>query len=160
MLQADGPVRVIGIGNEFRQDDGVALAVVRRLMSRAAGRIDVVEHDGDGTSLLDAWEGAPVVILVDAVRSGSPPGTIHRLDLRATGFPEGTTWSSSHSLGVTHAVTLATHLNCLPHALVIYGIEGRRFGFGKGLSPEVEGAASAVVERLLSIQVARAPLIF
>ena len=150
MLQEDGPVRVIGIGNEFRQDDGVGLAVVRRVMSRAAGRIDVIEHDGEGTSLLDTWEGARTVILVDAVRSGWPAGTIHCVDLRATGFPGGTIWSSSHSLGVTHALTLAAILDRLPHALLIYGIEGRCFGFGTGLSPEVAGAAFVVVERLLS----------
>ena len=144
-------VRVIGIGNEFRQDDGVGLAVARRLRSCAVGGVDVIEHNGDGTSLLHTWEGARVVVLVDAVRSGSAPGTIHCVDVRAAGLPEGALWSSSHTLGVADAVKLAAQLNCLPHALLIYGIEGRQFDFGTGLSPAVEGAAATVVERLLSI---------
>ncbi len=149
-MRPQNMVRVIGIGNDFRQDDGVGLAVVRTLRSRAAGWIDVIEYDGDGTSLLDAWEGARVVVLIDAVRSGSTPGTIHCLDVRAAGLPEGATWSSSHSLGVADAVRLAIQLNGLPPTLLICGIEGRYFDFGRGLSPEVEGAAAAVVERLLS----------
>lgn len=119
-------------------------------MSCAAGGIDVIEHNGDGTSLLHAWEGARVVVLVDAVRSNSAPGTIHCVDVRAAGLPGGVTWSSSHALGVAATVKLATQLNCLPHALSIYGIEGQQFGFGTGLSPAVDNAASAVVERLLS----------
>lgn len=119
-------------------------------MSHTAGRIDVIEHDGDGTSLIHAWEGARVVVLVDALRSGSAPGTIHCFDVRAAGLPERATWSSSHSLGVADAVKLARRLNCVPQTLLMYGVEGRCFGLGTGLSPEVEGAASAVVERLLS----------
>lgn len=149
MFPQVGPARVIGIGNEFRQDDGVGLAVARRLACRAAGLIDVIEHDGEGTSLLHAWEGAHVVILIDAVRSGSAPGTIHCIDGRSTRLPDAATWSSSHSLGLSEAVALARRLDCLPDALLIYGIEGGCFGFGTGLSPEVEKAASTVVESLL-----------
>ena len=59
-------------------------------------------------------------------------------------------WSSTHSLGVAGAVELATRLNCLPDVLLIYGIEGRCFDVGAGLSPEVERAAAALVETLWS----------
>jgi hydrogenase maturation protease len=140
---------VIGIGNELRQDDGAGVAVARRLRRQAAGLIEVIEHDGEATSLLQAWDGARVVILVDAVRSGSTPGTIHRIDVRSTDLPKGATWSSSHSLGLAEAVALGDRLACLPDALVIYGIEGKCFGFGPGLSTEVDKAASTVVETLL-----------
>jgi hydrogenase maturation protease len=147
----DATTLVIGIGNDFRQDDGAGLAVARQLRSRARGRIRVMEHGGDGTSLLDAWEGAGLVVLVDAVRSGSSPGTIHHVDVRAEGLLPGPfVWSSSHALGVADAVKLAARLNRLPPALFLYGIEGRRFGLGQGLSPEVKAAAAAVVERLLT----------
>ena len=144
-----GPARVIGIGNEFRQDDGVGLAVARRLACRAGGLMEVIEHDGEATSLLDAWKSVPVVILIDAVRSGSAPGTIHCIDIRSTGLRETATWRSSHSLGLSEAVALARRLDCLPDALLVYGIEGECFGYGTGLSPRVERAASTVVERLL-----------
>ena len=35
------------------------------------------------------WEGADAVIVVDAVRSGAPPGTIHRLDAAGRAAPGG-----------------------------------------------------------------------
>jgi hydrogenase maturation protease len=149
MRRPDGPARVIGIGNEFRRDDGVGLAVARGLTARAAGRLDVIEHSGDGASLLDAWEGASVVVLVDAVRSGSAPGTIHSVDARAARLRARAVWSSSHSLGVAEAVKLAARLNRLPDVLLIYGIEGRCFDVGVGLSPEVERAAAALVDLLM-----------
>jgi len=149
---------VIGIGNDFRQDDGAGLVVARQLRSRARGRLRVIEHGGDGISLLDAWNGAGLVVLVDAVRSGSAPGTIHHFDVRAAGLlSRPAIWSSSHALGVADAVKLAARLNCLPPALLMYGIEGRRFGLGPGLSPEVKAAAEAVVERLLQSPRERGP---
>lgn len=144
-------VRVIGIGNEFRQDDGAGLAVVRRLSSHAAGSFDIMEHDGEATSLLQAWEGVPAVVLVDAVRSRSAPGTIHCFDVRSAGLPKGARWSSSHSLGLSEAVALAGTLDCLPRVLIIYGIEGESFGLGRGLSSTVDRAASRVVDRLISL---------
>lgn len=148
-LTHGGVTRIIGIGNDFRQDDGVGPAVVRRLKARAAGQVEIAEHDGDATSLLDAWDGAPRVVLVDAVQSGADPGTIHRVDVHAAPLPKGLAWYSSHSLSVPEAVILARRLDSLPQALLIYGIEGRCFGIGRGLSLEVEAAASAVVEEIL-----------
>jgi hydrogenase maturation protease len=140
---------VIGIGNEFRQDDGAGVAVARRLARHRPDRFAVVEHDGEATSLLEAWRGARTVVLVDAVRSGSPPGTIHRFDARAAGLPEDAAWSSTHSIGLPEAVALGRLLDRLPATLLVYGIEGARFGVGSGLSPEVDRAASMVVETLL-----------
>ena len=144
-----GVTRIIGIGNDFRQDDGVGPAVVRLLKARAAGQVEIAEHDGDATSLLDVWDGASEVVLVDAVQSGAEPGTIHRVDVHASSFPESPTWYSGHSLSVADAVILARRLDRLPHALLMYGIEGRSFGFGPNLSQEVEEAVSAVVEEIL-----------
>ena len=66
---------VIGLGNAFRSDDGAGLAVAHTLGDDPR----VVAHEGEPIDLLDAWEGADEVILVDAARSGAPPGTIHRL---------------------------------------------------------------------------------
>ena len=92
MTLTDGGVtRITGIGNDFRQDDGVGPAVVRRLKARAAGQVEIAEHDGDATSLLDVWDGASEVVLVDAVQSGAEPGTIHRVDVHASSFPESPT---------------------------------------------------------------------
>ena len=56
---------------------------------------------------------------------------------------------STHGFGVAEAVELARSLNQLPPQLIIYGIEGKNFADGFGLSPEVEGAAAQVVRRVL-----------
>lgn len=140
------PVLVIGVGNEYRRDDGAGLAAARRL--GAAAGVPVMLHDGrDGTALLDAWRGAATVILFDAAQSGAAAGTMHRLDAGGEDEPSEVRrglgaghapGASTHGLGVAEAIALARALRCLPRRLIIIGIEGSRFDDGVGLSPAVE----------------------
>ncbi len=97
--------------------------------------------------MIQAWQGAAWVMLVDAVRSGAPPGTIHRLDALAASLPSGFFHYSTHAFSVAEAVELARSLDQLPLHLVVYGIEGTNFAAGVELSPAVEQAVEAVVER-------------
>jgi hydrogenase maturation protease len=55
---------------------------------------------------------------------------------------------STHAFSVAEAVELARSLDQLPAHLVVYGIEGANFAAGVELSPAVEQAVEAAVERL------------
>jgi hydrogenase maturation protease len=139
---------IIGVGNEYRSDDGAGIAVARRLRTLFPTGVTILEESGEGAALIEAWQGATWVMLVDAVRSGASPGTIHRLDARAAPLPMGFFHYSTHAFSVTEAVELARSLDQLPAHLVVYGIEGANFAAGVELSPEVERAVEAVVGRL------------
>jgi hydrogenase maturation protease len=136
---------VLGVGNEWRGDDGAGPAVARAL--RAEG-VRTLELGGDAAALLDAWDGLAHVVVVDAVRSGAAPGTIHRLGTAAGRLGGG----STHALGVAQAVELARALGRLPARLELFGIEGVRFEPGEGLTRPVARAvhelASELRERL------------
>ncbi len=140
---------VIGIGNALRGDDAVGLAAARRVREASPAGVTVLEESGDGTALMEAWDGADVVVLIDAVRSGAAPGTIHRLDARAGPLPTGFFPSSTHAIGPVGAVELSRALGRLPRRLIVYGIEGRTFAVGTALSPDVEAAVRVVVDRVL-----------
>jgi hydrogenase maturation protease len=141
---------IIGIGNEYRSDDSVGLIVARRLKERLANSAIVIEQSGDGAALMEAWRGAFMVIIIDAVISGAAPGTIKRFDASAHLLPKSGFRCSTHAFGVAEAIELAGALGELPERLAIYGIEGKDFAAGVGLSPEVEKAAGEVIEQLLT----------
>jgi hydrogenase maturation protease len=142
-------ILVIGVGNQYRRDDGAGLVVAHALRERRLpDGVRVMEHGGEGASLLDAWRGADIVILIDAVSSGAAPGTTHHIDTTAGPLPTGLRLASSHAFGVREAVELARALGQLPATLFFYGIEGADFGAGTELSPAVEMAARAVAERV------------
>ncbi len=149
---------MIGIGNALRRDDAAGLEIVRRVRARAeAGEIATYEHEGEALALLDIWEGADAVVLVDAIRSGAEPGTIHRVDATSAAIPERLRGSSStHAVGVGEAIELARALGRLPKAIVLLGVEGHRFEAGGVLSEEVvamvEKLADAVLREAIELR--------
>lgn len=149
-----GRVVVIGVGTPYRRDDGVGPEVVRRLgaVLPTGHSVELVELDGEPVRLMQTWSGADEVYVVDAVRSGAPPGTLHRFapeDL--LGAPaDGSQLGGGHLLGVVDAVSLAAVLGHLPAKLVVLGIEGSDFEAGVGLTPAVRAAARAVTDALVA----------
>jgi hydrogenase maturation protease len=143
-------ILVIGVGNAYRGDDGAGIAVARKLAAQSLPGVRVMEMNGEGTLLVEAWKEAPSALLVDAISSGAVPGTIHRYEAQTGPLSTGLEHRSSHSFGVAEAVEMARALGRLPPRLVIYGIEGRLFNPGQGLSPKVERAVGEVVGHLVS----------
>lgn len=143
------PIRVIGIGNTHRRDDGVGIEIARHIREKVGRLIDVVEASGEVAGLIDAWTGADTVIAFDAVLSGGEPGEIYRVDAVANAVPIKFGLYSSHSMGLAEAVELSRALGTLPRRLVIYGIEGSDFGMGVGLTDEVEKSAHKLVHSTL-----------
>jgi hydrogenase maturation protease len=151
-----GVVRVVGVGNAWRQDDGAGLAVARRLQGELPPEVEVLEWEGEPLGLLDVFAEADAVVLVDAVSSGAPAGTVHRLDARSGPLPASLVRDSTHALGVAEAVELARALGRLPRRLTVYGIEGERFEAGEGLSAPVAAAVESVAGRV-GAELGRAP---
>ncbi len=78
----EAPVVVIGVGNEFRRDDGAGPAVVAALHDLAPEGVRLVVTDGEPARLVEAWTGAALAVVVDAVRADPPhPGRVHRFVL-------------------------------------------------------------------------------
>ena len=95
-------------------------------------------HGGEPVDLIHEWADEDEVILVDAVDSGAPPGTVHRIDAADPGVGAVPSHGSTHALGVAEAIALGRALGQLPARLTLFGIEGGRFNAGGNLSPEVE----------------------
>ncbi len=86
----DGAIVVIGVGNEFRRDDGAGPAVLARLRDLAPPGVRFVITDGEPTRLIEAWTGAALAVVVDAVRADPPhPGQVHRFVVERPGAGTG-----------------------------------------------------------------------
>jgi hydrogenase maturation protease len=140
------PLRVICIGNAFRGDDAAGLEVAKLLQGTLPDSAELLEREGEPTALMDAWEGAAAVWLVDAVSSGAPSGTVHRIDAGEQELPARLFRASTHAFGLAEAVELARALGRVPAHTLVFGIEGARFRAGDELSPEVAAAVPRVAE--------------
>jgi hydrogenase maturation protease len=141
-------VVVVGLGDLMRGDDAAGLLVARRMRQREP-RIEVVETP-DVAACLDVLRRGERVIVVDAMRSGAPAGTVRRIDVREEPLPASFSPGSTHALDLGTAVELARALGTLPRRTVVYGIEGARFRLGEAVSPEVLAAVARVVEAVLA----------
>ena len=144
---------IIAAGNPYRRDDGVGIAIARRLQDAVKGNPGIVavrEESGEGTALLEAWRGAERAILLDAVSSGAEAGTVFRLDATAQPIPVRFFRYSTHAFSVAEAIELGRSLGELPRSLLVYGVEGADFEAGEGLSAPVEQAVARVVDAVLA----------
>lgn len=133
---------IIGFGNIILTDDGVGPAAIAYL--NTLGMPEGVELVDGGTSALDAvpyLEERSLVLLVDAVSGGGPPGAVYRFtldDLEADGQPA----LSLHAFRLIDAARLwELQLGRLPR-VVIFGVEPKTVTAGFDLSPEVRGVLS------------------
>jgi hydrogenase maturation protease len=128
---------VIGIGNRFRGDDAIGLVAAEKLtvlLPNAAIR----QSNGEALSLMELWDGADRAILIDAAENQGSAGRVSRLD--ATEFH-----TSTHAFSVPEAIEMARSLDRLPPEVIVFAIEGNRFGHGEELSEEgVRGLDEAI----------------
>jgi hydrogenase maturation protease len=137
-------MRIIGCGNRDRCDDAAGVLVAERLRQRG---ISADIQPGSAFELVESWYRDEDVILIDAVVTGSPVGTVHVWDRKPLKVPSNPQ-VSSHGFGVAEAINLARILQLLPKSLAVYGIEGKNFGIGETVSPEVLKSVEDVAERI------------
>ncbi|MFI9415394.1 hydrogenase maturation protease [Nocardia gamkensis] len=135
---------VIGIGNEFRGDDGFGPTVASEIEKLDLPGVLVILSDGEPTSLLELWADVDLAIVIDAVR-GEPsiPGRVRHADidlLRHFGS------ASSHTLGLQDALSLGRVLGRLPRRIVVIVVDVATVDPGVGLSEPVAAAVPRAVE--------------
>src|SRR5512142_1104173 len=110
-------VTVIGIGQSMRGDDAAGLEAVRRWQlgypaTATRPGVQVQYAELPGLALLDMLEGFDAAVLVDALQSAAPAGTVHRLALdELDSFSNGA--KSAHGWGVAETLQLGHQLGTL-----------------------------------------------
>jgi hydrogenase maturation protease len=141
---------VVGFGNALQADDGAGPAVIARLRSLSLPAGTRAEHGGtDAMRLASLWDGEGQVWLVDAMRTGARPGSIHRLDPRQIQDASARA-ASAHELSLPECLGW---LRCAFPAMggidwSIWGIEPACLGCREGLSAPVAWAVDRVAAEI------------
>jgi hydrogenase maturation protease len=144
---------IIGLGNPILSDDGVGIQVARRLREMLAGRpeIEVVEAHAGGLRLLDLLAGHQRAIIIDAMETGCPPGTIRKFS--ASDLQETRNVSSSHDTSLANALETGRALGMdVPRQVIIFGIEAAVVDvFSEALSQPVAAAVPEAVATVMAL---------
>jgi hydrogenase maturation protease len=153
-LSDSPPVRLLiqCIGNRWRGDDAAGPLVAERLRRQGVpDGVQVRDYWGEGSELMQDWEGLPEALLVDCATSGAAPGTLQRIDLAARPIPTGMAFQDSHRFGVAAAVETARALGRLPPSICLYAVEGTEFRTGAEPTAAVLEAVERLVDEILKL---------
>ena len=152
---------VAGMGNLLRGDDGFGIEVVRRLTQRTdlPPELRVVEVGIGGIPLVqELLDGYGLLIIIDAVSGGRPPGTVVTLvpevpDLSSASWEDvGVLLGDPHTTTPSRVLLLARALGVLPQEVVIVGCEPLTAEeMGLTLSPPVAQAVDEAVGRVMTL---------
>ena len=140
------PVLVLGICNILLHDEGIGVYVVEQMQKgNVPDYVELLDGGTAGADLLDHICDRQKVIVVDAVDSDTEPGTILRFTPDDLASNAGQS-ISLHEFGIADTLAMAKRLNCAPQEVIIIGIKPKDVTPGLGLSDEVTGIVSRVIE--------------
>ena len=133
-------VLVLGVGNVLMTDDSAGIRVINELERRFRfpENVELLDGGTSGIELLSYIVNRDYLIIVDAIKSGFPPGTVVKVE--GEDVPaKFMTRISPHQLGLSDLLAAATLTGELPRQMVLFGIEPARVELGLEMTDEVKG---------------------
>ena len=147
-------IAVVGCGNPNRMDDGVGPEIVRILRERAgpADEARFIDAGTDGMAAMFGARGARSLIILDACRSGSPPGAVFEVP-GAEVARQHRPSLNLHDFRWDHALYAGRRIfrEEFPSDVTVLLIEAESVDLGIGLSPAESAAAAIVAGRVESL---------
>lgn len=149
--------RIIGIGQDAAGDDGIGIAVARRLREVGVpADIEVIERAEPSAIITQLLDGVACVVLIDAVVDGGESGRVVQIDPSEADTANGQPLST-HGIGLREAIALARALDAaaMPQRIAIVGItiaQPRRYR--AELSESVADVISPAAEMALRLATA------
>jgi hydrogenase maturation protease len=146
-------ILVAGLGNVFCGDDAFGVSVAEELARRSlpAG-VEVRDFGIRGIHLAyQLLEPYDLVVLVDAVERGGPPGTLYVIETEPGAEPGPEVSMDAHDLGPDAVLSLVPRLGGTVGPVVVVGCEPASVDAGIGLSPAVQDAVGTAVQMVIDL---------
>lgn len=145
---------IIGCGNPNRSDDGVGVWVAQRLIKRLERHpipgVQAFDCGTAGMEVMFAARGSDALILIDASRTGSPAGTIHRVPGEVLEQDHAPSYSL-HDFRWDHALAAGRRIykEDFPEEVTVWLIEAHKLELGLEMTDAVHSAAQQVLASVL-----------
>jgi len=134
-------VRLIGIGNPGRQDDGLGPALIDKINSCPPFSVNAEWRYQLNIEDAQAIQDADMVVFADATTEGAEPATLTEIT------PASDIAFTTHALAPESVLALAEELYGRAPKAYVLAIRGYAWDIGEDLSPQ----ASANLDRALSL---------
>ena len=147
-MKSGAEIQVVGVGNDYMGDDGVGIHVVDELRRAEPAHLDLLDCGTDLLRIASQHRPCQSIIIVDAIRVGERPGSIHWF--APDDVQNASVNQSVHQLSIIENLKLLPLMNAYfsQSLFHIVGIEPGNLHFGQELSAEVQTSADRLVDML------------
>lgn len=142
---------VLGVGNLLLTDEGLGIHAVQRLLETGAlpADIEIVDGGTAGLNLLGYLEDVDQLVIIDAVETGGPPGTIMRF--AGERIPAYIAMKlSPHEITLPDFLAAAKLRDIYPKEVVVWGMQPQSLDVGIDLSPDLEARLDTLLGKVVS----------
>lgn len=143
---------VLGLGNILNRDEGMGVYALRSLeehLGEVQG-LELIDGGVMGLNLLQLVEACDHLLVLDAVDTGSPAGTVTTLSREEIPRYSGIKMSQ-HQVTFQEVLGLAEMRGHLPPHLHLVGAQPDDLSIGLGLSQKVEAVLPAMIDAAVDL---------
>jgi hydrogenase maturation protease len=152
LLAPSERVHVVGMGNILYRDEGIGVYAARYLQAayRFSPEIDVVDGATLGFGLMELFEKGSIIIVLDALMTEAPPGTMYRLSRTQLSDLGPSMQPTAHEVEPLELLKLAEVLGEPPDMVLMGIVPADAQTMEVGLTPELEAAFPAFVNAVVA----------
>lgn len=138
---------ILGVGNLLLSDEGIGIHAVKKLLEtpRLPEDVEIVDGGTAGLNLLYYLEGVDRLVIIDAVETGGPPGTMVRL--AGDKIPAYMALKvSPHEITLPDFLAAAKLRDLYPREVVVWGMQPESLEVGIDLSPSLAAKLDTLVD--------------
>ena len=150
---AAGRVLILGIGNVLWADEGFGVRAADHLHRhwQLPDQVTVMDGGTQGIYLLEHIERADVLVILDAIDYGLPPGTLRLIEDDAVPSYLGVKKVSLHQTGFQEVLAMAEMLGRIPTRILLVGVQPKQIeDFGGSLDPAIRDCIKPAVDAALT----------
>lgn len=149
-MSTDRRIKILGIGNLVRQDEGVGIHLLKALSGIVPASIDLIDGGTLGLALLDYVESASKLIILDAVDAGKSPGEV--IVWRQEQVPYFLASKMSvHQVGFAEVLNLAKFRQSYPDEIAVIGIQPLALDWGTELTQPVRDSLPLAMQKVYGL---------
>ena len=140
---------ILGVGNILLRDEGIGVRVIEYLRQQTLPEgVEIVDGGTAGADLIDVLADRETVIVVDAVRSDKPAGTIVRFGPEEMQLQQDNPLSL-HDLDIPQTLAMTHLLRCAPRDVICFGVVPECISPGLDLSETLAGLIPDISQIIL-----------
>lgn len=138
---------VLGIGNTILSDEGVGVRAAEALLERfdPPENVEVIDGGTAGMELLEPLSNLDLLVVLDAVKRGQPPGSVVKL----AGAEVPVFFRSKlspHQISICDVLASLEFIGDKPKDMVLIGVEPESLELGLELTPSVAARVQEMVD--------------